>query len=209
MDLRNPHSLFRAIEALEDLHLVEPRFGCAARAQKIGKFFKGNGITPGRLWALPKNDQRNFTAPLLDVFGNPFLQAFLHTPDGSNTREIGLDTSRRLMWNHHVTAIDVTDLSRPLVYDPVMFSGPVTVARWMSVFDKSDASAAPYFVKTEWHTAPVNSWMGTTFSPGHANEHDPYTDDDRARFELAQIVSLSQLGVPFKRFNPAWTSTPN
>ena len=202
----DPHSLFRAIESLDDLQMHEPRFGCGARAHKTGRFLATQNKKPGRIWALPQHGRIDFLAPLLTAEGKPFPPATIGNHDGSRDRTVISESGGRLKWKHHVAAADVEDWYNPMVYDPIMFNGPVTLARWMSVFDKQDL---PRFVKTEWGTAPVNGWMGSTFSPGYANEHDVYTDDDYANSELREIRSLLGERVRYRRHHHSWRTPVN
>jgi hypothetical protein len=204
-------ALFREIENL-DLHLCEPRFGCAARAHNIGKFLKDKQIPPGKIWALPASTERpddgnsvTFHAPcFMDMDGKPFAYSYLGLPPNSENKAIVEDTSRGFAIQYHVAASDIRDWLNPVIHDPVLFSGPVSLGRWMSVFNRSGQVK---FVKTEWGVAPVNSWMGLTYAPGYASEHSPYTDDDYARIEFMELRNYSPKGIAYSRHNPSFRAT--
>jgi len=192
------HQLFKEIEAL-DLHWQEPRFECQVRAHFIGHFLQGKGLKAGRIWAMARVESEKLIAPLLDEHGKPFPAASWQV-DSSDKLILSEQNEQRLEWSYHVAALDCTDHLHPVVYDPVMFSGPVSIWRWMSVF--KDGTAVK-FIRTDWHTGPRYNYMGSAYTPDYQYEHGP-DDHQRADMDLKLLKSRSPHGVRYKRHSPDW-----
>lgn len=191
----DPRELFHQIEKL-DLHLQEPRFECQVRAHIIGKFLRSKGLQPGRIWALAREGTK-IIAPLRDLDGKPFPS--IATDVCAEGKPIlHEDESRLLEWTYHVAACDISDPYHPVIYDPAMFSGPVTLTRWMSAFCHVNR---PIFIRTEFNTGPRYNYMGSAYTPDLQHEHGP-DDDQRAALDLMVLKARSPHGVPYSRLDP-------
>jgi hypothetical protein len=100
-----PYGVYQKLLLL-NLHLQEPRVGCAARAQIITDFLHAEKYVAGRAWVLPLEDSKRFNAPIEDVNGNPL-----------NFRETDA-LQGRLTWPWHVAATAKTEQGNVVVFDP-------------------------------------------------------------------------------------------
>lgn len=188
--------LFKEVEAL-DLHLQEPRFECQVRAHIIGKFLRAKGITPGRIWALPAKDGGKIVAPLKDANGKPF-PAIATDVDAEGKLSLHVDSIKVLEWGYHVAACDISDPHNPVIYDPALFSGPVSHWRWMHAFCRKNP---PTFIQTVFDTGPKYNYMGSAYTPDFQHEHGP-DDEQRAAMDLQILKRRSPMGVTYTRLSP-------
>lgn len=190
--------IFGQIEAL-DLHLVEPRFECQFRAHEIGKFLQSKKIKAGRIWALPQSDGEKILSPLRDEQGRRF-PAIVRDQDENGKLVLREVPGKPLEWGFHVAACDIDRHYDPVVYDPALFSGPVSIWRWMAAYAKEKP---PVFIRTSWHTGPRYDYMGSTYAPEMAHEHG-LDDNQRAVLDLKLLRLCSPNGIAYRRLNPAW-----
>lgn len=192
-----PSTIFAEIEGLKCLHLHEPRVGAQMRAHFIGKHLEARGKVPGRIWALPTD--------------NFLIAAPLRGPDGLHLKHVEVDEwvtsgivrhvpERSLAWNNHVAACDMTDRYSPIVYDPVLFSGPVSLSRWMAAFRNPCIRrfVMPTFVLCDWDASP--------FGPGPLMARD---EEFLANINLTCMrLQSCHTVIEYVRLSPAWPGEP-
>lgn len=195
----DPVAIFAEIEGLEDMHLHEPRFGARTRAHVIGQHLARKGLVPGRVWALPPEHDSVISSPLrnADAFHLPHIEV----DDLYSALILSEDPARILMWKNHVAACDISDRYNPVVYDPVLFKGPVSLSRWMSAFRNPWISwefVPPVFVLCDWDASP--------FGPEPVNLKD---EEFLAQMSLAAMrVQCCNRKVSYVRRSPAWPGEP-
>ncbi len=192
-----PSMIFSEIEGLAEMHLHEPRVGAQMRAHVIGTHLERRGKVPGRIWALPPE--------------NSVIVAPLRGPDGLHLKHVDVDemftagitrrdSERSLMWNHHVAACDMTDRYNPTVYDPVLFSGPVSLSRWMAAFRN------PYIRRFVMPTFVLCDWDAGPFGPTPLSARD---EEFIAQMNLVCMrLQSCHTAVEYVRSSPAWPGEP-
>ncbi len=194
----DPVAIFAEIEALKSLQLHEPRFGARMRAHFIGQHLAQKGLVPGRVWALPPNDDGVIASPLRDA--DDFRLRHIEVDDFYAALVLSEDSCRSLLWKNHVAACDISDRYNPVVYDPVLFSGPVSLWRWMAAFRNPYIRrfVPPVFVLCDWDASP--------FGPEPVNLKD---EEFLAQMSLtAMHVQCSNKDIAYVRSSPAWPGEP-
>jgi hypothetical protein len=134
-------AIFAEFVAAQDLALRFPADGCYARTHVMVRRLLDQGLVPSKVWA--------FAASVTDLL---WVETSDH-PDG------------RVEWSYHVAPILLVrgpdGDSREMVFDPILFDGPVPVDGWVSALHDR-----PTAVRTALGEPPLPARGGSGYWPG-------------------------------------------
>jgi len=135
IDQQRAYSLFGMFRAQEDLAFHSPNDGCYARCHLMSMRLGQMGVPARRLWA--------FSA----------IKARLYAKTNGAS-------SRVVEWDWHVAPVvpvRVGDKTRWLVFDPCLFSRPVSVEDWAAALRKNAAAPPPQLTVTQLGEPPIRN----------------------------------------------------
>lgn len=142
------------------LALDQPQIGCASRSQILTDWLHASGFVTGQLWAVPQDKKHQIHIYVQGV---------------------------HLAWDYHVAAT-VQTKNGQVVFDPVLFDGPVYAQTWQETLSLHTPGNLIF-----WHQSRNNMVTPEAFK--HLVQEDLQEEFQLSPRDLAagKLISLSRL----------------